>query len=1422
MLRRTLSFFIVGVTACFIILGTSAAWARQLPMRHFSADEGLAQNDVYDGFQDHRGYIWFGTYAGISRFDGKHFKTFNADTSGLGGDIVSSIIEDAHKNLWVGFTGGIARMKNGRFINYTEENGLLGEDVKDLWPDPVKGVWVVTEKGVSYFDGRSFSSYPLTDLQLDYAIITGTDDRKVFVTSSKGLYEWRPGESQFTLSSLLSFKVTGIKYENDGNVLYLITKNALFQIRENRLSKIAESPLESPLINLSIGKNKTIWIHSETDIWTYASPKNHVYDYTLLDKPSLSSTFEDREGNIWLTRWGGVSIIVNSKIENYMNLPSGKIVTRILPNGDQLLIAGETGISLLRPDDGVKPFIQSSYVNDILVSNNRIISATEEGLNIYGLDGNLIKSLEEPATTLLETADKEVWVGTYKGVFTLRENQLIPIMNTKMGLGSNNVWAFYEDGQKSVWIGTEQGLSRYSGGKWRHFSTADGLTHNSIWCFFEHPTLGLLIGTQKGISQVQADAFQTFPQLTDQLINFITMDAFGKLWVATESGLYRLNQEQSVDLFLDKSRGISANALYVNSFYATHSFLYSGTYGGMSRIDLTINNEKIIPPLLEIKEIKINQKPQPFQTFTRPLTYKQRNFFFTYNAIYTFQPDKIRFSYYLKGFDQGWSDPNTIAQAGYTNLPPGDYTFQVQALAEDQKKSSIQSISFLIQKPFWITWWFLLLATASVLAALTVFVRFLILRNVAKKEQERQQIDDLYQKQLQLDRLKDEFLANTSHELRTPLHGIIGLGESLIGPTSKNIDSHVSTNLELIVHSAKRLANLVNDLLDFSKMKHKDIQLNVRPVELKSLTDMVFLLSKPLVGDKSIALFNRIPQNVPLVKADENRLQQILLNLVGNAIKFTLSGEVSLSMKQEGDVIRILVTDSGVGIPKDQLSSIFQDFEQVDGSLTREVGGTGLGLSISRKLVELHGGKITVESREGIGSTFAFTLPVADHLDEVADKVRIPSFKRESVEDTPSAKTQKNIEALVLEQPQAPIATVLAIDDEYINLQILKNQLIPENYRVLTAQDGPEALAIAEKEKPDIVLLDLMMPRMNGYDVCKNVRSNYDANAMPVIIVTAKDQTSDLVHGLEVGANDYMTKPWQKDELLSRIKTHLEIKEATNRMIENVRLKTEIEERKKNEAVISKINIQLQKTNQELNQMQAQLIQTGKLAAIGELASGVAHELNQPLMYIRTLVQMQAMKGADNLKPSNAMDAFSKIEHNTDRMIDIIEHLKHFSRDSGTDFTSLQIQNAVENSLMMFTQELKVLNINIVAEYAKLPNIKGNITQLEQVCINLLSNAKDAVEGVDGATITISTELRHIDDQPFVALIIKDNGIGLAPDVIKNIFDPFFTTKEVGKGTGLGLSISYGIIKNHNGTIEAVSAPGAGTSMSVQLPVHDA
>lgn len=402
-----------------------------------------------------------------------------------------------------------------------------------------------------------------------------------------------------------------------------------------------------------------------------------------------------------------------------------------------------------------------------------------------------------------------------------------------------------------------------------------------------------------------------------------------------------------------------------------------------------------------------------------------------------------------------------------------------------------------------------------------------------KKEKEMQQ------ELLKLDKLKDEFLANTSHELKTPLSGIISIAESAIRGVNGPINKMQEKDLSMMVSSGKRLLNLVNDILDISKLKNRDIKLYKKSLDINNIISSIVNVFRYINKNKNVKIIGEIPDNIPHVLADEDRFNQIMYNLIGNAVKFTEEGYIKIYAAEENDYVKIIVEDTGEGMPEDKKSKIWEAFEQIDTSITRKHGGTGLGLYITKQLIELHGGEITVESEIGMGSKFIFTLPASESMVYSSEKKENANlqFKYEDKMYVPDKILQNGY-------------SILVVDDDTLNLYSIMNALKLQGYSITPVDSGVKALEeLKVNNGYSLVILDVMMPEMSGYEVCRRIRESKTIYDLPVLMLTANNQEKSIVLSFEAGANDFLTKPFEYNELISRVKTLVELKQAVSKAL---------------------------------------------------------------------------------------------------------------------------------------------------------------------------------------------------------------------------------------------------------------------------------
>lgn len=419
-----------------------------------------------------------------------------------------------------------------------------------------------------------------------------------------------------------------------------------------------------------------------------------------------------------------------------------------------------------------------------------------------------------------------------------------------------------------------------------------------------------------------------------------------------------------------------------------------------------------------------------------------------------------------------------------------------------------------------------------------VFVQAIVLaRRFSKAFRAVERMSD---KLLSLDRLKDEFLVNTSHELKTPLHGIINLSQSMLEGTAGPVNEAQRNSLSVVVSVARRLTKLIEDIMDFSKLKNNEIELVKTNVSLQAVMQGNMEIWLHYLANKKVELKVDIPDDLPRVYADENRLLQILYNLIGNAVKFTDEGAIVVVASREGDQVNVRISDTGIGIAEEKQRLVFQSFEQAGAPLAREYGGAGLGLSITKRLVELNGGTIEVESEVGVGSRFTFTLPISPEQREQASDMQPKKPLDIRAQRVPSPD---------MRQENHPF-TILAVDDDEANLQVILHILAGESYNILMASDGEEALRqLDKKPRIDLVIMDVMMPGLSGYEATRLIRERYSISRLPILLATVKNEPEDLTSGFSAGANDFLIKPFYAHELRARVRTLLTLKKSVEEVV---------------------------------------------------------------------------------------------------------------------------------------------------------------------------------------------------------------------------------------------------------------------------------
>ncbi|HFB64698.1 MAG TPA: response regulator [Aeromonadales bacterium] len=1207
-LRHLISFtflvlLLLGNTFPLLANNDAMQWLHFPPVK---AKEGRQPDNISAVVQDKNGLIWIATLNGLYRYDGNEFRAFRhdpRDPSSLPNNLLTSmLLVDGSRLLLGSLQGGIFWFDTERQTSYPVKN--LKRDtnlqVQTLFLENDQTLWVGSYSGLSKINletGKiqNFIHNPLDPFTIPGRLVTGIIRDKtgqLWIGTDSGLARYNQKLDEFIqidLPGLNNTKVaiTSFFLDTDGSLWLGTNQYGLFHFTAAG-SKISSFHLHEgntsirDILRISSGE---LWIATDKGIFAlpaYGGKMLH-YSYTPGDPLSLPDNdiytlFED-DGNIifigsnkglyksapQLANFGRIMhtpLVDDSLSHNFVTdlteLPNGNILISTL-NGLDIFQYQNNNINHLNIVSTIN-VVNKKFQSVFVDSKNRTWLGTING-KIYVLDNQyrLIKtfSLSKNSANydnniLFIKAQKNgtIWIGSEQQAVSINPVSLKIIQQFMIGgnhpLERAPLIDLAEDSHQNLWFATQgAGIIRFtlSDSQYRffehHADNLDSLSQNMINSIYINTRDDVWIATTNGLNKINyAETLKDKPKFTKWLesdglndadIRSLIMDGTGWLWLATGSGLSRLNLESNTFENFTEDDGLPSSVFTENASIMTKTgLLYFGSSNGISVVNPEIFKKNLHNPKILIEAISIKQGPWiPISNSRHQFNYDVNNIRFKIAVLDFYQPQYNQIQYQLHGYDSTLYHSFTDTIINFTNLDSGEFKLEVSATNNDGVSSKHPVFfDFSIATPFWFSWW-----AITIYLFIPFFILFYIFKNHNKKLLQERQIAEHLRKN---DRLKDEFLAVISHELRTPLTGIIGITESLIEGSGGNQNKRTLEGLNLIVNSGHRLSGLVNEILDFKKLTHQSLQIYCRPIDLNSVLNVVMAGCQSLISNKPLTLNLDADDTLPAVNADSHRLQQILYNLLGNAIKFTEKGQITLSATLRQNKIRLAITDTGIGISQDQLSLIFDPFKQLEPSATRQFGGSGLGLAITKQLVELHHSSLKVESTPGKGSCFYFDLDISY---ESLTETSITTFTLEPVQ-LPSTTTSP-------ETLEHTTETILVADDEHINRKVICDFLHLAGYKTIQANNGKEALHLAQTEDIDMIILDVMMPRLSGYEVCKQLRHHYSAIQLPILLISARRETRDIVAGLESGANDYISKPIDKNVLLARTKTLLLLKDIS-------------------------------------------------------------------------------------------------------------------------------------------------------------------------------------------------------------------------------------------------------------------------------------
>ena len=798
-----------------------------------------------------------------------------------------------------------------------------------------------------------------------------------------------------------------------------------------------------------------------------------------------------------------------------------------------------------------------------------------------------------------------LWVGTQRGLDRLdlatgTFGHFTHDPEDPETLSDPRVRSLYKDASGVLWVGTEQGgLNRFDfqTESFSHFTYApadsQSLSHNTVYAIAADPVEAdvLWIGTGGGLNRfdVEAGSFTRFTEQNSDIPNNVVMgivdDDQGRLWLGTNGSISRFDAQSHAFVNYDVPGGLQAIPAAPVAAYQSRRgrIFFGGANGFYSFFPDQIGKNPVLPQVV-LTQVIASDQPLPLNAdnaTTEPISLRhdRHDLAFDYVALHYSDPAKNQYAYQLEGYDATWRTAGTQRRAVYTNLPPGDYVFRVKASNSDGLwNEEGASLRFTILPPWWRTWWayafYGLLLAAGLVAVGQVQRRRLIRRERERAmqrelEQARQleamnqqlrrheqQLEDQNRRLLELDQLKSRFFANISHEFRTPLTLILGPLRDMLDEAFAPLPDAQRAQLSLMQRNGQRLLRLINELLDLSRLEAGRLNLRARRANLVPLVKATAQAFASLAHRKKITLQVDAPREEIMLHFEPEKIEKVIYNLLSNAFKFTPEHgtvEVCIQEDKTGGHVEVVVRDTGRGIPIEALPFIFDRFHQVDTSSTREHEGTGIGLALTRELVTLHGGTVRVESEVGAGSTFTVRLPNGRaHLSDqaIADaeasaetsealNERGPAAILDASPASENALYAGNSPAAGSPPEDAPV--ILIVEDNEDMRAYLRSHLAAD-YRIVEAPNGVEGLEQARTLKPSLVLSDVMMPRMDGYDLCQAIKSDATLHDIPVVLLTAKADEESRIEGLKTGADDYLYKPFHAKALRVRVENLIEIR----------------------------------------------------------------------------------------------------------------------------------------------------------------------------------------------------------------------------------------------------------------------------------------
>lgn len=1127
----------------------------------------ISNNWITKIFKDKKGNIWVGTKKGLNKYNPKRdnfTRTKHYSKNKLYAKRILDIsIKDSTK-LLVSTNSGIDffDLEKEIFVKTDKSNfitkKLSSKNVKKVLISSRGKVFIATKNKVDVFDlfsnSYNYINYPNQEILSPNTIVTLFEDENanILMGYSKGLMIYNEKNQSF-LPYLLQSKnkiaepVRVINQDFHKN-LWVGTYKGLFKIDNT--------------------KNLTKYIHSVTD--DKSLTQNSIYDL-----------FIDTSDGLWVGTWGGGISYYNEKSNNFLTYKEGfnkenlnyNVVSSFLEDDLKNLWIGTEGggINILDTKQNSFSFLKHNPSNINSISSNNVKALLKDHKNNIwvGTHGGGLNQIiktnkkqkiirynnlnDNKITTLFEDDNKNIWIGTNEGGlnFLNTKTQKSKVFKSNKFEIGNFIYHIIKQEHNHIYVASDQGLTKINI-QTQESSKINYRTDNessfgikTVITVFKENDNNLWIGTggdglyNYNLQTQKSTKYGLDNGLADEFIHSIKKDNFDNLWVSTNKGLSAINLKNKKIKNYQQEDGLQSNEFNFNASIKTSegNLAFGGIEGFTYFNPLKIKEDKFIPPIT-INSFQLrNESEKIFSKALKNLAlkYDENDFSIDFIALEYSKPNKINYAYILEGLDKEWNYVGNKKNAVYTNLNPGDYTFKVKASNTEGDWIYKNQIAFnlKINKPIWKTYWAYSLYLIIFLSIFWIARRYELLRIKNKKDLKQERLDKAELKEI--NKLKLQLFTNISHDFRTPLTLIIGPLKKMINEKKGTKD--IQNKLELMHRNAQTLLQLINQFLDFRKSEAGKLHIYATKNDLVSFIEDCKLSFEELASSKNIKYKLYVSEEIDDLWFDKIEMKKVILNILSNAFKFTpKDGSISIQIKyslQDKSKVKIKIKDSGKGIPKEDVEKVFNRYFQL-GQNNEQRAGSGVGLALAKDIVELHSGKISVKSKIDVGTEFTVSLFKGKKHLKKSEIIENEDFEKDLKDYDSNAnvksgwvRQERNINTVGF---NPDLQTVLIVEDNN-DVRAFINEIFNGLFNIVLAKNGLEGIEASKQNNIDVIVSDLMMPKMDGLEMCKNLKLDIRTSHIPIIMLTARTSSKVQKKGYETGADVYITKPFDAENL---------------------------------------------------------------------------------------------------------------------------------------------------------------------------------------------------------------------------------------------------------------------------------------------------